>query len=343
MKLLLDYSLDELKELLISMGEKPFRASQIMKWLAKGKTAGQMTNLSKALREKLQENFTEGFASILKIAESEDGTKKYLFEYADKSTVESVFMKKNYGNTVCISTQVGCRMGCGFCASCVGGLRRNLSAGEILAQVIAVNADQGEDRNISNIVLMGMGEPFDNYDQVVKFLRLVSGEDGLHIGLRNISLSTCGIVERIRQFAQEGLPVTLAISLHAASDEKRLKIMPSAHKYRISEIMEAANYYFLKTGRRIIIEYAVIEDFNDARDDVLLLKGLLSGLNCHVNLIPLNRNEGLLWNAPSRRKIYEFCNLLEAEGISATVRKSMGSDIAGACGQLKQQYNRGEL
>ena len=240
------------------MGEKPFRAGQIMKWLSMGKPFEEMTDLSKELRRKLREGYSEGYARTVTVAQSVDGTKKYLFEFEDGSTVESVFMQKNYGNTICVSTQVGCRMGCEFCASCAEGLKRNLSAGEILAQVTAVNADQGEGRNITNIVLMGMGEPFDNYDQVVKFLRLVNSEAGLHIGMRNISLSTCGLTERIRQFAGENLPVTLSISLHAASDGKRVKIMPSAKQYKIADILDAANGYFLATGRRIIIELSLI-------------------------------------------------------------------------------------
>ena len=335
---LLDYNIDELKDLLAGMGEKPFRAGQIMKWLSMGKPFEEMTDLSKELRRKLREGYSEGYARTVTVAQSVDGTKKYLFEFEDGSTVESVFMQKNYGNTICVSTQVGCRMGCEFCASCAEGLKRNLSAGEILAQVTAVNADQGEGRNITNIVLMGMGEPFDNYDQVVKFLRLVNSEAGLHIGMRNISLSTCGLTERIRQFAGENLPVTLSISLHATSDGKRVKIMPSAKQYKIADILDAANGYFLATGRRIIIEYAVIDGFNDGREDVLLLKEALQGMNCHINLIPLNQNDGLALKAPEKRRVYAFCDMLAEEGLSATVRKSMGSDIAGACGQLRQQH-----
>lgn len=337
---LLDYNLGELKEELSRIGEKPFRAKQVMKWLIAGRPFEEMTDLSKELRTKLRENYREGYAETCRVLTSSDGTKKYLFRYADGSTVESVFMQKDYGNTVCVSTQVGCRMGCSFCASCKDGLKRNLSAGEILAQVLAVNAGNGEGRSITNIVLMGMGEPFDNYDNVVKFIRLVNDPDGMGIGLRNISLSTCGLVEEIKRFAEEGLGVTLSISLHAASDEKREKLMPTAKSYKIAEILDAANYYFLKTGRRIIIEYAVIEGVNDAKEDVLLLKDLLRGMNCHVNLIPLNGNDGVELKPPDKRRVYAFCEMLGREGISATVRKSMGSDIAGACGQLKQQYIR---
>ena len=341
MKNLLDYSLLELQELLTGIGEKPFRAKQVMKWLMQGKTFDEMTDLSIALRQKLKMMFREGYANTLKVLKSEDGTQKYLFGFEDGCSVESVFMQKNYGNTICLSTQVGCRMGCAFCASGANGLVRNLSAGEILAQIIAVNAAQGEGRNITNIVLMGMGEPLDNYDNVVKFLRLVNDKNGLGIGMRNISLSTCGLVERMLEFVQEDLPVTLSVSLHAASDEKRRQIMPTANRYPITEIIKAANNYFLKSGRRIIIEYAVIEDLNDGAEDAALLKNLLSGLNCHVNLIPLNSNIGVTLKAPATRKVYAFCDKLNKAGLSATVRKSMGSDISGACGQLKQQYTSG--
>lgn len=339
-KALLDCDLDELKQELVQIGEKPFRAKQIMKWLAANKPFDGMTDLSKELRLKLKERYFEGYAQICQVFTSDDGTRKYLFRYADGSTVESVFMQKDYGNTICVSTQVGCRMGCVFCASCKDGLKRSLTAGEILAQVVAVNADAGGRRNITNIVLMGMGEPLDNYDNVVKFIKLVNSKDGMGIGLRNISLSTCGLTEQIERFSREGLGITLCISLHAAFDEKRLKIIPTAKSYKIADILKAANYYFLKTRRRIIIEYAVIGDFNDTKEDALQLKKLLHDINCHVNLIPLNEIDGMTPKTADKNRVYAFCELLVREGISATVRKSMGSDIAGACGQLRQQYIR---
>ncbi len=342
MKKLLDYGLDELKVIFEEIGEKPFRATQVMQWLKQAKTFAEMTNLPLTLREKLEDGYTEGYARVAKVLTSKDGTKKYLFAFEDGCTVESVFMQKNYGNTICVSTQVGCRMGCVFCASGENGLIRNLSAGEILSQVIAVNADQGSGRNITNIVLMGMGEPLDNYEEVVKFLRLVNAKEGLAIGLRNISLSTCGLVEELERFSHEDLPITLSVSLHAANDKKRVQIMPVAHKYSVREIIDAANHYFLKTGRRIIIEYAVIDQFNNGAEDVEMLKELLNGLNCHVNLIPLNDNIGIAFKAPAKNKVYAFCDMLARAGLSATVRQSMGGDIAGACGQLKQQYQSGE-
>ncbi|MEG1472767.1 MAG: 23S rRNA (adenine(2503)-C(2))-methyltransferase RlmN [Christensenella sp.] len=344
---LLDYDINELRAELTRIGEKPFRAQQIMKWLISATPFENMTDISKELRDKLRENYNEGYAEIVNVLTSADGTKKYLFQYEDAATVESVFMQKDYGNTVCVSTQVGCRMGCVFCASGKDGLKRNLSAGEILAQIVAVNAAQGAGRNITNIVLMGMGEPLDNYDNVVKFIRMVNDKNGMGIGMRNISLSTCGIVENIRRFAEEGLLVTLSISLHAATDEAREQIMPTAKTYKIHEILDAANYYFLKTGRRIIIEYAVMEGKNDTQKDVLALKDILQDLNCHVNLIALNENEdSIAVTHTDKRRVYAFCAMLEKEGLSATVRKSMGSDIAGACGQLRQQHIRkteGEL
>lgn len=342
MKNLLDCSLAELQELLKKFNEKPFRSKQVMRWLAQGKRFDEMTDLPALLRARLKENFSEGYADTLKVLESDDGTKKYLFGFQDGCTVESVFMQKNYGNTICVSTQVGCRMDCAFCASGENGLKRNLSAGEILAQIVAVNAAQGAGRNITNVVLMGMGEPLDNYENVVKFLKLVNAPEGFGIGMRNISLSTCGLVPKMLAFAQEGLPVTLSVSLHAASDEKRRQIMPVAQRYSVKEIISAANNYFLKTGRRIIIEYAVIDGLNDGAEDVELLKQLLLGLNCHINLIPLNDNIGVTLKAPARRRVYAFCDMLVKAGMSATVRKSMGSDIAGACGQLKQQYISGQ-
>jgi len=328
-KRLLDCTIEELKTELTDMGESAFRAGQVMKWLAQGVPFADMTNLSKELREKLDGTYVEGYANTLEVLESADGTKKFLYEMQDGQTVESVFMRKDYGNTVCVSTQVGCRMGCTFCASGKGGLQRNLSAGEILSQVVAANAVG----KVNNIVLMGMGEPLDNYDNVVKFIRLVNAKEGLNIGQRSISLSTCGLVDQIKALAGEGLSVTLSISLHAATDEQRRQIMPTANKYKIEDILAAAHAYFQKTGRRVIIEYVVLNGFNDRADDAAELKKLLRGMNCHINLIPVNGREGA-----RQKHAYAFLGLLEKEGLSATVRKSMGADIEGACGQLRQRY-----
>lgn len=341
--ILLDLDLSGLKAELEKIGEKGFRAKQVLKWLCEGVPFDEMTDLSKDLRQKLKDNYIEGYAKPIRIQESSDGTKKFLFEMHDKNTVESVFMKNNYGNTVCLSTQVGCAMGCVFCASCKQGLERDLSAGEIVSQFIAINSHIGKGRNISNIVLMGMGEPLHNYDNVISFLRLINSKDGLNIGLRNISLSTCGLVQKIYDLAQEDLAVNLCISLHSPFDDRRKQILPIANKYKIEEIIAAAKAYFEKTGRRIIIEYAVIKDFNDRQEDIDMLKQLLFGMNCHINLIPLNEIKNCDLKPPTKKEVYSFCGKIERAGLSVSVRRSLGADISGACGQLKQSVAENTL
>jgi len=333
--MLLDLDLNELQDELKKMGEPPFRAAQIRKWLSAGAYFGQMTNLPVTLREKLQASFFEGYATEKKVLRASDGTKKYLFSLADENTVESVFMANNYGNSVCLSTQVGCRMGCVFCASCKNGLVRNLSAGEILSQYIAMNQNEGQGRNIANIVLMGMGEPLDNYDNVIKFLKMVHDADTFGVSYRNISISTCGLVPEILRLSDSGIPVTLSISLHAPFDDKRRQILPVANKWGVKEVIAAAKTYFEKTKRRFIIEYALIEGFNDTKEDAEELKNLLRGTSCHINLIPLNDIEDCNLHAPSKKQIYTFLALLEKLGLSATVRRSLGAEILGACGQLR--------
>ncbi|MEI6102059.1 MAG: 23S rRNA (adenine(2503)-C(2))-methyltransferase RlmN, partial [Eubacteriales bacterium] len=333
--MLLDLSLEELQSELKSMGEPAFRAKQIRSWLSKGMGPEEMANLPSALREKLKEHFTEGFAKTEKKLTSADGTKKYLFSMQDGNTVEAVYMLNNYGNSVCLSTQVGCRMGCVFCESCKNGFVRNLSAGEMLGQYIAMNTDAGQGRNIANIVLMGMGEPMDNYDNVIRFLKLVHEKETYDVSYRNISVSTCGIVPGILALAEENLPVTLCVSLHSPFDEKRMEILPAAKMWSVAEIIAAAKTFFEKTGRRFIIEYALMDGFNNRREDVQELKNLLRGMACHINLIPLNATTGCAYNAPSKKDVFTFCGMLEREGLSATVRRSLGSDILGACGQLK--------
>jgi 23S rRNA (adenine2503-C2)-methyltransferase len=333
--ILLDLDLAEMQNELNNMGESAFRAKQIREWLSKGVSFDQMTNLPLHLRNKLKANYTEGYAVIEKVLTSTDGTKKYLLSMQDKNTVESVFMTNNYGNSVCLSTQIGCRMGCVFCQSCKNGLLRNLSAGEMLSEYIAMNSDAGEGRNISNIVLMGMGEPLDNYDNVIKFLKFVHEKATFDVSYRNISLSTCGVVTGIKRLADSGLPVTLCISLHSPFDEKRARIVPAAKKWSIREIMDAAKTYFEKTGRRVIIEYALMDGFNNGIEDAEEIKKLVSGMSCHINLIPLNEGSGCDYHAPAKRDVYAFCSLLQKQGLSVTVRRSLGSDIAGACGQLK--------
>ncbi len=334
---LLDLTAEELKKELERIGEKPYRAAQVKKWLNIGVPFEDMTNLSAVLREKLRASYVEGYLVTLDVQQAEDGTKKYLFELRDGNTVESVYMPKRYGTSLCVSTQVGCRMGCAFCASGEGGLVRNLTAGEMLAQVIAANADNGQ--KVDHIVLMGMGEPLDNFENTVKFIGLVNSEDGLNIGQRNLSLSTCGIPEKMAELAEHVSGVTLSVSLHAPTQAQREKVMPIAKKYMIGEVLAAANQYFEKTGRRIIIEYSLIEGFNDSGADAEALAGLLRGMNCHVNLIALNARGA--YGAPPQNRVYAFCAELEKLGVSATVRKSMGSEIEGACGQLKQRHAGG--
>lgn len=334
-KMLLDYTLDELKELLVELGEKPFRAKQIYSWLMDNVAFSDMSNLPKALREKLEEHFTEGYAKIEEVQISSDGTRKYLLRLLDGSLIESVLMKYDYGNTVCISTQVGCAMDCAFCASCKGGLERNLLAGEILSEVLAINADIGEGRNITNIVLMGTGEPLANYSNVIKFLKLINSPDGLNVSYRNISLSTCGIVPAIYRFCEEGLPVTLCLSLHATYEDKRRRLMPIAYKFSLKETIDAMRYYGEKTGRRVIFEYLLIGDFNDSFEDAMELKQQLKGMSCHINLIPYNEVEEAEFKAPKKGRVYSFMEELNKLGLSATVRRSLGRDIDGACGQLR--------
>ncbi len=331
---LLDFDTEGLKLELARMGEPAFRAGQIRKWLNLGAPFENMTDLSIKLRERLRDSFEEGYAHTLEKLSAADGTKKYLFRLHDGNTVESVYLPKDYGNSVCVSSQVGCARGCSFCASCRDGLLRNLSAGEILSQIIAVNRDNtgGE---INHIVLMGMGEPLDNYENVLRFLRLVNDEAGLNVGKRGISLSTCGITQNIYRLAQDFPGITLSISLHAASQQKREEIMPSAKQYFIDDIVDAARTYFKTTGRRVIFEYALISGFNDGELDAQQLSSLLRGFPCHVNVIPLN-DTGVL-KAPKKGEVYAFCEKLVALGLSATVRRSMGADIEGACGQLRSR------
>lgn len=325
---LLSKNKNELKEIISSLGAKPFATKQLYEWLSKGACFDQMTNISKELRNKLKENHTEGHAKIIKKLTSKDSTIKYLLQMSEGGLVECVVMKYKYGNTLCVSTQIGCRMGCVFCASGSQGLIRNLSSAEILSQFIEANKHD----NISNVVLMGSGEPLDNYDNVVSFIRLLNNR--MDIGMRHISLSTCGIVDAIKKLADEGMQVNLCLSLHSAINEKRKKIMPTAKVYSVSNIIDAAKYYFKKTGRRIIIEYTLIKGTNDSQQDISALVDATKGLACHINVIPLNDTEKGL-SVPTEKQAYVFAAELEKRGRSATVRRSLGSDIEGACGQLK--------
>ena len=336
--MLLDLSLLELKEYVKNLNLPAYRADQIFDALYRAKSLEEISNLSKDIKAKIEKDYPK--YEILKILESSDGTKKMALKLADESIVESVLLKYKYGYTVCVSTQVGCRMGCKFCASTIGGLKRNLSAGEILLQVLLFNRIVGgtvKERGITNVVLMGCGEPLDNYENVAKFLKLISSEDGLNISQRNISLSTCGLVDKIKKLADDDFSVTLTISLHAPNDEIRKKIMPIANSYKISEILDACDYYFSKTGRRVVFEYALIKDVNSSTENMLELIHLLKGRSCHVNLIPLNSVKEQNLNGIPRKEAYRLMNILNSHGISATVRRTMGGDIEGACGQLRNK------
>ncbi len=332
----------ELCEMLLEMGEKPFRAGQVFGWLHQKLVTdfSQMTDLSKELRRKL---FDQCFLTVLKPVQVKvsriDGTCKYLFKLADGNVIESVWMRYHHGSSVCISSQVGCRMGCRFCASTLDGLERNLTAAEMLEQVYRIEQLTGE--RVSHIVIMGSGEPFDNYDQVVRFLRLISHERGLHISLRNITVSTCGIVPGIRRFAGEGLPVTLALSLHAPNDQVRKTLMPVAGSYPLKEVLAACREYFEATGRRVTYEYSLVKGVNDNPGEARALARLLKDMHGHVNLIPVNPVKERAFERSNKRAIKEFKEILEKEGIAVTVRREMGRDIQGACGQLRRSFLEG--
>lgn len=335
---LLDYTLEELQTWMKENNESSFRAKQIISWIYKGVTEFKgMRNLPKTLITKMEENFNIDLPEIVEVYKSEiDGTEKFLLAFKDGNLIESVLMRYKHGNSICISTQVGCRMGCKFCASTIEGRVRNLTCGEILSEVIVVQNYIKE--RISNIVLMGSGEPLDNYENVVKFLKVVSADYGLNIGQRHITLSTCGIVPKIYELADQEFSVTLAISLHAFSDGKRKEIMPIANKYTINEILEACRYYLNKTNRRITFEYALVKDVNDGKEDAKALGKLLKGMLCHVNLIPVNEIKENSFKRSSKKTIDDFSEILKNHGIEVTTRREMGSDINAACGQLRRSY-----
>ena len=338
---LLGYTLEELTAYLQTLGEKPFRAKQLYGWLHKGADFDEMRNLPAALREKLKQSDTAIGVSIIKtLVSQKDGTEKYLFSLRDGNVVEGVLMRYNYGNTLCISSQVGCRMGCKFCASTLEGRVRDMTAGEMLSEVVAVNRlhAQGDKRGVTNIVMMGSGEPLDNYDNVVRFLRLVSAPEGINISLRNVSVSTCGLADRMDDLARENLPITLSISLHAPTDEARRRIMPIANQYSIERLMKACRDYVDKVGRRIVFEYALIEGVNTSLEDEDKLAALTRGLLCHVNLIPLNDVPERDLRAPGQKGIDAFQKRLESLHVSVTRRREIGADIEGACGQLRRKH-----
>lgn len=333
------FSLAELKQELENIGEKAFRAKQIYEWLHVKlvDSFDEMTNLSKALREKLEAGYEIPSVQMLERQISKmDGTNKFLFELQDGHVVESVLMKYKHGNSVCISSQVGCRMGCRFCASTLDGLARNLKPSEMLGQIYQIQKISGE--RVSNIVVMGTGEPMDNYDNFVKFVRLLSDEDGLHISQRNITVSTCGIVPNMKRLAEEKLQITLALSLHGSTQQKRKVLMPIANKYELSEVLEACDYYFEQTGRRITFEYSLVHGVNDKDEDARELISILKPRNCHLNLIPVNPIKERDFEKPSKKAAESFKNYLEKNGVNVTIRREMGSDIDGACGQLRRRY-----
>ena len=330
---------DELKELFVSLGEKPFRAKQVFSWLHE-KTAGsydEMTNIPEKLKLLLKERYP---ITILEeedcLVSKKDGTRKYLFMLQDGNVIESVWMKYHHGNSVCISSQVGCAMGCRFCASTIGGKVRSLKASEMLEQIYKIGKLTGE--RVSNIVVMGTGEPFDNYDELTRFIRLITDENGANISIRNITVSTCGLVPEMYRFAEEKLPVTLAVSLHASNDETRRSLMPVANRYTIKEVVDAAKNYYDKTGRRVTFEYALVRGGNDSKEDAENLCRILKGFPCHVNLIPVNPVTERSFRPTQREETVNFQNKLEKNRINVTIRREMGSDINGACGQLRKSY-----
>ena len=333
------YNLKELKEEIQQLGEKPFRAGQIYKWLHvdKVETFDEMTNISKDLRQKLSDEFEIRTLEPVKVLISKiDGTRKYLFRIKGGTIIESVLMRYHHGNSVCISTQSGCRMGCRFCASTLNGLDRNLEPSELLEQIYQIEKNIGE--KVSNIVLMGSGEPLDNYDNVTKFLELITDENGANISQRNITLSTCGLVPKINELAKKHLQITLAISLHASDDETRRKLMPIANKYTIDEVLEACRNYFKETGRRITFEYSLVAGENDTTGEADRLAARIKGINCHVNLIPVNPIKERDFVQSGKKAVLDFKRRLEKYKINVTIRREMGSDIDGACGQLRRRY-----
>jgi len=337
-ELLQSFSLEELKQALVEQGFPKYRAEQIFKWLNKNTPFENMSDLPKSLISFLQEKYIDRAINIEKQFKSVDGSIKFLYKLYDGNIIEGIYMPHNYGDTICISTQVGCRMGCAFCASGIGGLVRNLEAGEILGQIIAVNATLPENRKITNVVLMGSGEPLDNYDNVTKFIRLLNAKEGLNISQRNVSLSTCGLCEKIIQLADEGYGITLSLSLHATTDENRQNLMPIAKKYTLAQTIDAVKYYFQKTGRRVIFEYSMVKGENIDFFDAKRLREITKGYPSHVNLIMLNPVKEKNVKGCTKEEAQRFLQRLTDMGVSATIRRSSGTDVGGACGQLRRSF-----
>ena len=337
------FNLQELTEYMVSRNEKAFRAKQIYEWMHVKHVDGfeEMTNISKKLKEELNSDCYITSLNQVEVQVSKiDGTRKYLFALEDGNVIESVLMRYKHGNSVCISSQVGCRMGCRFCASTLDGLVRGLRPSEMLDQIYKISRDIGE--RISNVVVMGTGEPMDNYDNLLKFIQLLTDENGLNISQRNLTVSTCGIVPRMRQLADEKLSITLALSLHASNQEKRKELMPVANSFDIHEVIDACKYYFEKTKRRVTFEYSLVGGVNDTDQDATELASLIRGMNCHINLIPVNPIKERDYVQSDTRVIEAFKNKLEKYGITVTIRREMGRDIDGACGQLRKKYIGGE-
>lgn len=335
---------DELADYIVSIGEKKFRAAQLYSWMHEKLACSydEMTNISDKLKKVLKENTLYTCLEPVRVQESQiDGTKKYLFRLYDGNLIESVFMRYHHGNSVCISSQVGCKMGCRFCASTLNGCVRNLEPSEMLDQIYRIQSLTGE--RVSNIVIMGSGEPMDNYDNVVKFLGLINSDKGLNISQRNITVSTCGLVPRIKQLAELKLQITLAISLHAPNDELRKTMMPIAYTYSIEQIMDACRYYLSQTARRISFEYSLVKGVNDLPECARQLIKLVHGMNCHINLIPVNPIKERDYEQSEKNSIHNFKEILEKAGVNVTIRREMGRDIDGACGQLRQNHIEGML
>lgn len=337
MKNIKDYDLEELKKEFINLGEKPYRAEQVFKWLYENNVTSfeEMTNLSIELREKLKSNFSLCIYKIVKKQVSSDGTKKYLFDVLDGNMIETVLMEYHHGKTLCVSSQIGCKMGCKFCASTGIKFMRSLTSGEIVEQILAVQRD--ENIKISNVVFMGIGEPLDNYDNVLNAIKILNNQKGLNIGARHISVSTSGLVPKIYKLADEKLQCTLSISLHATTDEQRSKMMPVNDAYNIEELLKACRYYIEKTNKRISFEYALAKDNNDNLEDAKRLVKLLKGMIAHVNLIPINKIENGEFIKSSNENIIKFRDYLNEHGVVATIRRELGSDIDAACGQLRRK------
>ncbi len=329
---------DELKNLMTELGEKPFRAKQIYSWLHEHLVTSydEMGNIPGKLKEKLKDYPIAALEMVDEQISAIDGTRKYLFRLSDGNVIESVLMRYKHGNSVCISSQVGCKMGCRFCASTIGGWTRNLLPSEMLDQIYRIQSITGE--RVSNVVVMGTGEPMDNYDNIVRFVHLLSDENGLNISQRNITVSTCGIVPKIYELAKEKLQITLALSLHAPNDEKRQELMPIAQRYSMDEVLDACRNYFQETGRRITFEYSLVAGVNDSDEDARELSSRIHDINCHVNLIPVNPIKERSYRRSTHQAVENFKIKLEKCGINVTIRREMGSDIDGACGQLRKSY-----